>query len=76
MVDPASPQPAAAPGVATVAPPELLVVGRLVGAQGLGGELRVLPLSDFPERFTRMLKALRPLPDGLYFGAIRRAVRV
>ena len=53
MAEPASPQPAAAPGVATAAPPELLVVGRLVGAQGLGGELRVLPLSDFPERFTR-----------------------
>lgn len=33
--------------------PELLVVGRLVAAQGLKGELRVLPLSDFPERFTR-----------------------
>jgi 16S rRNA processing protein RimM len=33
--------------------PELLVVGRLVAAQGLQGELRVLPLSDFPERFTR-----------------------
>jgi 16S rRNA processing protein RimM len=28
-------------------------VGRLVAAQGLGGELRVLPRSDFPERFTR-----------------------
>jgi 16S rRNA processing protein RimM len=33
-------------------PPDLLVVGRLVAAQGLAGELRVLPLSDFPERFT------------------------
>jgi len=33
--------------------PELLLVGRLVAAQGLKGELRVLPLSDFPERFTR-----------------------
>ena len=30
----------------------------------------------FPKRFTRMLKALRPLPDSLYFGAVRRAVRV
>jgi len=30
-----------------------LVVGRLVAAQGLRGELRVLPLSDFPERFTK-----------------------
>lgn len=32
--------------------PPLLDVGRLVAAQGLQGELRVLPLSDFPERFT------------------------
>jgi 16S rRNA processing protein RimM len=32
---------------------ELLVVGRLVAPQGLRGEVRVLPLSDFPERFTR-----------------------
>ncbi len=30
----------------------------------------------FPKRFTRVLKALRSLPDSLYFGAIRRAVRV
>jgi 16S rRNA processing protein RimM len=37
----------AAPG------PELMVVGRIVAAQGLQGELRVLPLSDFPQRFTR-----------------------
>jgi len=29
------------------------VVGRIVAAQGLRGELRVLPLSDFPERFTK-----------------------
>jgi 16S rRNA processing protein RimM len=32
--------------------PLLLEVGRLVAAQGLNGELRVLPSSDFPERFT------------------------
>ncbi len=32
---------------------ELLVVGKVVAAQGLRGELRVLPLSDFPERFTK-----------------------
>ena len=30
----------------------------------------------FPKRFTRFLKALRALPDALYFGAMRRAVRV
>ena len=29
-----------------------LIVGKLVGAQGLQGELRVNPASDFPERFT------------------------
>ncbi|MFN9646031.1 MAG: ribosome maturation factor RimM [Cyanobacteriota bacterium] len=33
--------------------PALLDVGRLVAPQGLSGELRVVPLSDFPERFTR-----------------------
>ncbi|MBM5804205.1 MAG: ribosome maturation factor RimM [Cyanobacteria bacterium K_DeepCast_35m_m2_155] len=33
-------------------PPELLVVGKVVAAQGLQGELRILPLSDFAERFT------------------------
>ena len=32
---------------------ELLVVGRIVAPQGLQGELRVNPLSDFPERFTQ-----------------------
>ena len=32
---------------------ELLVVGRVVSAQGLRGELRVNPMSDIPARFTR-----------------------
>lgn len=44
---------AAADGTAGDAGPELLVVGKIVAAQGLKGELRVNPLSDFPERFTR-----------------------
>jgi NAD(P)-dependent dehydrogenase (short-subunit alcohol dehydrogenase family) len=30
----------------------------------------------FPKRFSRLLKALRQLPDSLYFAAMRRAVRV
>lgn len=29
------------------------MVGKIVAPQGLRGELRVLPLSDFPERFTK-----------------------
>ena len=33
-------------------PDEWLPVGKLVGAQGLKGELRLNPASDFPERFT------------------------
>jgi len=54
--DPARPQ-AKQPGSPQGAGPaddpgELLEVGRLVSAQGLQGELRLNPLSDFPERFT------------------------
>ena len=50
--------PAEHPRPAAPVPPgdgeaSLLEVGRLVAAQGLGGELRVVPLSDFPERFTQ-----------------------
>ena len=36
-----------------------------------GGEFEI----HFPKRFTRFLKALRILPDGLYFGAMRLAAR-
>ncbi len=41
------------PNDARETPHDLVVVGGLVAALGLGGELRLLPLSDFPERFTR-----------------------
>jgi 16S rRNA processing protein RimM len=53
--DPAAPGPASQPAASGADPaqPELMEVGRLVAAQGLRGELRVLPMSDFPERFTR-----------------------
>jgi 16S rRNA processing protein RimM len=47
---PADPPP---PTAADPAGEELLLVGRIVAAQGLRGEVRVLPLSDFPERFTK-----------------------
>jgi 16S rRNA processing protein RimM len=40
-------------GIDQTQPEELMVVGKVVGAQGLKGELRILPLSDFPERFTK-----------------------
>jgi 16S rRNA processing protein RimM len=54
---PAMPEPSSTPGRDSPSTgedtPDLMEVGRLVAAQGLRGELRVLPLSDFPERFTR-----------------------
>ncbi len=54
---PAMPEPSSTPGRDSPSTgedtPERMEVGRLVAAQGLRGELRVLPLSDFPERFTR-----------------------
>jgi 16S rRNA processing protein RimM len=48
-----APDPHVAAHEAADQPDELMVVGRLVAAQGLAGELRVLPMSDFPQRFTR-----------------------
>ena len=30
-----------------------LIIGKIVAPQGLRGEIRVQPLSDFPERFTQ-----------------------
>ena len=49
----------------------------LIGAQEaarelLGGLERGEFEIDFPKRFTRVLKALRHLPDLLYFAAVRR----
>jgi 16S rRNA processing protein RimM len=44
---------APSPPESDATPPELMAVGKLVAAQGLQGELRVLPMSDFPQRFTR-----------------------
>lgn len=35
-----------------IAASDFLEVGRIVGVQGLKGEVRVYPSSDFPERFT------------------------
>jgi 16S rRNA processing protein RimM len=35
------------------APPDWLEVGKIVAVQGLKGEVRVYPDSDFPERFTQ-----------------------
>ena len=34
--------------------PETILIGRVVSAHGLRGELDVVPLTDFPERFEKM----------------------
>lgn len=34
--------------------PEMIMIGRVLGAHGVHGEIRVLPLTDFPERFYEM----------------------
>jgi 16S rRNA processing protein RimM len=53
---------------------EWLMVGKVVAAQGLRGELRVVPRSDFPERFTApgprwlRLKQMEPRPVNLEAG--------
>ncbi|WP_259724002.1 ribosome maturation factor RimM [Synechococcus sp. CS-1332] len=41
-----------------------MAVGRFVAAQGMGGEARLLPLSDFPERFTRPGQRWLQAPKG------------
>lgn len=37
--------------MASPAPDDWLEIGRIVGAQGLKGDLKIYPNSDFPERF-------------------------
>lgn len=41
---------------------DMIVIGKIIAPQGVRGEVRVMPLTDFPERF-RKLKTAR-LDDG------------
>jgi len=43
---------------------EMTVIGRVCGGHALGGELRILPLTDFPERFLDMERLKLFHPDG------------
>ena len=40
----------------------MVIIGRVLGAHGVRGEIRLLPLTDFPERFMDMgrLDVFRP----------------
>lgn len=43
---------------------DLVAVGRIVGAHGIRGELKVAPLTDFPERFAPGSSLFLVTPDG------------
>src|SRR5438067_89262 len=45
-------------------PGEEMVAGRLVGPFGVRGEVKLLPLTDFPERLEEMATLRLRLPDG------------
>jgi 16S rRNA processing protein RimM len=49
---PSQSTPKVSPGTATLVPPDgWMEIGSIVGAQGIKGEVKVYPNSDFPERF-------------------------
>ncbi|NEO25654.1 MAG: ribosome maturation factor RimM [Kamptonema sp. SIO4C4] len=50
--------------------PDKLIIGKIVSAQGLKGELRVYPESDFPERFTTPGQRWLQLPNTSQFQAV------
>ena len=51
-------------------PPAGLVVGKLVGPFGLRGDVKLLPLTDFPER---LLTGTRPEPTFLITKPFQRS---
>ena len=44
--------------------PDRVVVGRIVASQGLAGEMRIYPLTDFPDRFADTKALLATHPSG------------
>jgi len=65
MEPPAGPPTEAAPETPSAGEPPFLIIGRIVGPAGRRPVLRVVPLTDFPERFQRLQRiyvgeALRP----------------
>lgn len=59
-------------------PQDLIRIGQITGAHGVRGEVRVYPLTDFPERFTNLRRALlgpEARPVGVRFrGTVRNLV--
>ncbi len=55
----------------TPPPTDGLIIGEVVGPFGIAGEVKLYPLTDFPERLRRYRRLVLALPDGS-----RRDVRV
>jgi 16S rRNA processing protein RimM len=45
-------------------PPEGLIIGELVGPHGILGEVKLYPITDYPERLPRYRRLVLTLPDG------------
>jgi len=44
---------------------EYFIIGQIINTQGLKGEVRVYPLTDFPDRFLQLKKVFLDCPEGL-----------
>ncbi len=56
---------------------DLVTIGKLVGSHGVGGEVRLLPLTDYPERFHSMRALSLYRKNGRFEGTFRvEAVRM
>lgn len=51
-------------------PRSMTVIGKICGGHGLDGELRIQPLTDFPERFIEMELFRVFRPDGTEWGVL------
>lgn len=54
---------------------QYITIGKIVNTQGHRGEVRVMPLTDFPERFTDMKSVLVKTGDRMERRAVERTYR-
>ena len=49
---------------------ELVVIGKILGPHGINGLIKIQPLTDFPERFQRMVQLEIYYPQGQFYGGL------
>lgn len=49
---------------------DLVTIGKIVGSHGVSGEVRLLPLTDYPDRFLRMETMDLYRKDGKFLGSL------